>query len=135
MSEGKPRRRGRKRKPKFIRIESWRYKRLDEAWRAPKGIDSKARKSLKGWPRKPSIGYGTEKGLRKLHPSGKVEVIVSNVKEVEKLRGLDVVGRISAGVGRRKKREMTDKAKELGILLLNPLRERVLETESGTLGG
>ncbi|MGQ9514536.1 MAG: 50S ribosomal protein L32e [Thermoproteota archaeon] len=122
-----------RKKPKFIRVESWRYKRLDEAWRAPKGIDSKTRLGKKGWPKKPSIGYRIEKSLRGLHPSGKREVIVENLKDVEKLKGLDVVGRISAKVGRRKRRDITDRAKELGVVLLNPLRERALE--SGSIGG
>ncbi|RLG67404.1 50S ribosomal protein L32e, partial [archaeon] len=27
-------------KPKFIRFESWRYKRLETGWRKPKGIDN-----------------------------------------------------------------------------------------------
>jgi large subunit ribosomal protein L32e len=122
-------------RPKFIRVESWRYKRLDESWRAPKGIDSKTRLGKKGWPKKPSIGYRIDKSLRGLHPSGKREVIVENLKDVEKLKGLDVVGRISAKVSRRKRREITDRARELGVVLLNPLRERVLESESRTLGG
>ncbi|MBO3802620.1 MAG: 50S ribosomal protein L32e [Candidatus Brockarchaeota archaeon] len=121
----------RKRKPKFARVESWRYKRLDEAWRAPRGIDSKTRIGRKGWPKKPSVGYGTDKRTRGLHPSGRREALVASVKDVEKLKGLDVVGRISAGVGRKTKREITDKAKELGIALLNPLRERALEAGAG----
>jgi large subunit ribosomal protein L32e len=41
-----------KRKPEFRRQESWRYKRVGESWRRPKGLDSKMRKEVKGWPRK-----------------------------------------------------------------------------------
>jgi len=36
--------------PKFRRQESWRYKRLKENWRKPRGIDNKMRKKVKGWP-------------------------------------------------------------------------------------
>ena len=33
-------------RPKFRRQESWRYKRLAENWRKPKGIDNKMRLTL-----------------------------------------------------------------------------------------
>ena len=58
-----------------------------------------------------------------------------NMKDLEALKGVDVVARISRGVGRKKRREITDKAKELGVALLNPLRERALEVEAGASGG
>jgi large subunit ribosomal protein L32e len=125
----------RAKRPRFVRIESWRYKRLDSSWRVPRGKDSKTRKSRKGWPLKPSIGYRASSRLRDVHPSGKREVAVVNLKELEALKGVDVVARISRRVGRRKRREITDKAKELGVALLNPLRERALEAEAGTAGG
>ena len=32
-----------KREPDFIRQESWRYVRVKESWRRPRGIDSKMR--------------------------------------------------------------------------------------------
>jgi len=122
-------------RPRFVRIESWRYTRLDSSWRVPRGKDSKSRKSKKGWPRKPSIGYRTSRSLRGIHPSGKREVAVENVNDIEKLKGTDAIGRISSRVGRKKRREITDKAKELGVALLNPLKERALEVETGTSGG
>lgn len=134
MIESAATRKRRMKKPRFVRIESWRYGRLDERWRAPRGKDSKTRKSKKGWPPMPSIGYRTGNGRRDIHPSGKREVLVENLNDIEKLKGLDVVGRISGRVGRKKRREMTDGAKELGVVLLNPLRERALEAEPGTPG-
>ena len=57
-------------KPKFRRQESWRYKRIDESWRRPRGIDSKMRMKVKGWPPSPNIGYRTPREIRNLHPSG-----------------------------------------------------------------
>jgi large subunit ribosomal protein L32e len=137
LAEGPASRRTRSRakRPRFRRIESWRYKRLDSSWRAPRGKDSKTRKSRKGWPLKPSIGYRASGTSRGIHPSGKREVAVMNVKDLEALKGADVVARISRGVGRKKRREITDKAKELGVGLLNPLRERALEVEAGASGG
>jgi large subunit ribosomal protein L32e len=137
MSERTPAgvRRRRAKRPRFVKLESWRYKRLKGGWRAPKGIDSKTRKAKKGWPPKPAVGYGTARKWRNVHPSGKREVVVENLREVENLKGLDVVGMISGRVGRKKRREITDKAKELGVMLLNPLKERALEAEATTRGG
>ena len=134
MSEGAVKRKRGIKRPRFVRVESWRYSRLDESWRAPRGKDSKTRTSRKGWPSMPSIGYRTGNERRDIHPSGKREALVENLKDIEKLKGLDVIGRISGRVGRKKRREMTDRAKELGVVLLNPLKERVLEEEAGTPG-
>jgi len=132
LSEGAATRKRGMKVPRFVRVESWRYSRLDERWRAPMGKDSKTRKSKKGWPPMPSIGYRRGKGTRDIHPSGKREALIENLKDVEELKGLDVIGRISGRVGRKKRREMTDRAKELGVVLLNPLKERALEAEPGT---
>ena len=38
------------RTPYFRRFESWRFVRLDDPWRKPKGIDNHERLSVKGWP-------------------------------------------------------------------------------------
>ena len=54
---------GRK-KPRFRRQESWRYKRVTDRWRKPHGIDSKMRKKIKGWPTSPTTGYRSPKRTR-----------------------------------------------------------------------
>ena len=47
-------------RPKFIRPESWRYKRLETTWRKPKGIDNHQRKQKsRGRPGLVKVGYGT----------------------------------------------------------------------------
>src|ERR1051326_2344523 len=58
------------RRPKFVRQESWRYDRLAENWRKPKGKDNKMRKQVSGVPRIVKIGYRGPKKARGLHPSG-----------------------------------------------------------------
>ncbi|NIQ32723.1 MAG: 50S ribosomal protein L32e, partial [Nitrososphaeria archaeon] len=52
------------RKPKFARQESWRYKRVNERWRKPKGGSSRMRRRKSGLPPIVSIGYGTPKAER-----------------------------------------------------------------------
>src|SRR5512138_261329 len=106
-------------KPNFKRQEWFRYKKLGEKWRKAKGKTSKTRRYEKGKPAMPSIGYGSPKATRGLHPSGYKDVLVSNITELENLDPATQAGRISATVGKRKKEVMLEKAKELGIKILN----------------
>ena len=107
--------------PRFIRQESWRYVRIKENWRRPRGKDSKMRLKKKGYPKMPTIGYRTPKLVRGRHPSGFVEVLVHNVEEVKKLvSDPDKQAiRIAATVGRRKRLEIIKYADEHGIRVLN----------------
>ncbi len=109
-----------KRRPEFVRQESWRYKRVKPSWRRPRGIDSKMRMEVKGWPKRVKVGYRGPKAVRSLHPSGYKEVLVHNVKELEKLDPETEAARIAHTVGARKRREILKRAKELGIKVLNP---------------
>ena len=107
-------------KPDFRRQESWRYKRVEESWRRPRGIDSKMRKKKKGWPRSVEIGYRSPKKTRNLHPSGYVEALVYNVDDVEEVDSKTQAIRIAHTVGMRKRVEISARAEERGIRVLNP---------------
>jgi large subunit ribosomal protein L32e len=114
----------RRKKPKFRRQESWRYKRVKDTWRKPHGIDSKMRKKVKGWPASPTTGYRSPKKTRGLHPSGFVEI---RVHSVEDLGGIDPelqAIRIARTVGGRKRVEILALAEEKGIYVLNPRTAR-----------
>jgi len=117
----------RKKLPKFRRQESWKYAKLSESWRRPKGLDNKMRKDIKGVPPRVKVGYRTPRDIRGLHPSGLRPLIVSDVEQLERLKGQDLIVVISSRVGRRTKRAMTDKAKSLGLRIANPFREEVFE--------
>lgn len=116
-----------RKKPTFRRQESWRYKRLKETWRRPRGLDNKVRRKVKGWPQAPSSGYRGPKESRGLHPSGFREVRVFNVDD---LSGVDPdleAVRIAHTVGGRKRIEIVNRAKEMGIHILNPREFKELE--------
>jgi large subunit ribosomal protein L32e len=118
-----------KRRPAFIRPESWRYDRLKPEWRKPKGLDNKVRKSKKGWPRRAKVGYRGPVISRYLHPSGHFEVIVHNQEELESLVPGRDVARIGRTVGARKRGTILTRAKELGIGVLNPTGLRTVESK------
>ena len=121
-------------KPDFKRQESWRYKRVEKSWRRPRGIDSKMRKKVKGWPRSPEVGYRSPKETRGLHPSGYEEVLVRNVDDVRKVDPKTQVIRIAHQIGARKRVEISAIADELEIRVLNPRRAVEVEEEVEELG-
>jgi len=108
-----------RREPDFIRQESWRYVRIKENWRRPRGIDSKMRLKKKGYPKMPDIGYGSPKLVRGLHPSGFREVLVYNPSQLDNLDPSREAIRIAHSVGKKKRMEIIKKAEELGIRVLN----------------
>ena len=117
------------RKPDFVRQESWRYVRVKESWRKPRGMDSKMRLQKKGWPPIVKVGYRGPAKARGLHPSGFREVLVHNVEELERLDPAKEAARIAHTVGLKKKLEIMRRAEELGIYVLNPPRLPVEEEE------
>lgn len=114
------RKRLKSKKPRFRRQESWRYKRVSEVWRKPRGMDSKMRKKKKGWPKSVEIGYRGPKAARGLHPSGYIEVLIHTVDDVEKVNPKTQAIRIAHTVGARKRIEITARAGERDIHVLNP---------------
>jgi large subunit ribosomal protein L32e len=110
-------------KPSFRRQESWRYKRIHENWRRPRGVTSKMRKEESGSPAKVKAGYGSTAATRGLHPRGLVESRVWRESELEQLDPKIHIVRIAAQVGERKRRGIVDKAKQLNFHIANPGKE------------
>lgn len=107
-------------RPRFIRQESWRYDRLAENWRKPKGKDNKMRKQTSGMPALVKVGYRSPKAARGLHPSGYRDILIHNTNELVRLDPKRDAARIAHTVGKRKRIEIINKAIELGIKVLNP---------------
>ncbi|MDI6708050.1 MAG: 50S ribosomal protein L32e [Candidatus Thermoplasmatota archaeon] len=106
-------------KPNFKRQEWFRYKRLGEKWRSPKGIHSKLKRHFKYRIDVPSIGYGSPKLVRGLHNLGFKEVVVHNIKELESINPKLEAARIAHNVGTRKRLALEKRADELAIRVLN----------------
>ena len=110
-------------KPSFRRQESWRYKRLPENWRRPRGVTSKMRKEESGFPAKVKAGYGTAAATRGLHPRGLVERRVWRMAELDGLDPKIHIIRIAAQVGEKKRLGIVEKAKQLNLHIANPGKE------------
>ena len=108
-----------KKKPKFVRPESWRYYRLKESWRRPRGLDHKIRRKVKGWPAGVSVGYRGPKIARGLHPSGYREVLVHNSEELKNVDPKTQAVRIAHTVGKRNRAKIITEARREKITILN----------------
>ena len=107
------------RRPAFKRQEWFRYSKLGEKWRKPKGIHSKMKRGLKRRPPMVDIGFRGPKSVRDLHPSGFEEVMVYNVDGLEGIDPKKQAVRIGGTVGTKKRIAIEDRADELGIRVLN----------------
>ena len=143
MAEKKPsisrkllrlRKRAKQKKPEFLRSESWRYSKMSESWRRPRGLDHKMRRKIKGWPPMVSTGYKGPKVARGLHPSGFREVLVHNVKEICEVDPTIQVARIAHAVGKKKRLLMVAEAKKRKLQILNPGIEETGEEVAENLG-
>jgi len=107
-------------RPRFVREESWRYKRVKGSWRSPRGKTSRVRRSKKGWPAVVKVGYGKAKHMKGIHPSGLREVIVQRAQDLAKVNPETQAVRIAHTVGENKRALILDEAKKLNIKVLNP---------------
>ena len=111
-----------KRRKKFIRHQSDRYRKLMPNWRKPKGIDNRVRRRFKGQFLMPSIGYGSAKATKHMLPDGFRKVLVHNVKELEVLmmQNRHFCGEIAHAVSSKKRKQIVERAQQLSIKLTNP---------------
>jgi len=125
------RKRAKKKKPNFVRHEGWRYKRLSEGWRRPRGLDNRMRRKIKGWPPTVNVGYRGPKVARGLHPSGYKEVLVYNTNDLEEIDPKTQAIKIAHTVGKRKRAKILVEARKKKIIVLNvkEVKEVVEEKE------
>jgi large subunit ribosomal protein L32e len=113
------RRKAKRKKPDFERQEGYRYKRLKECWRRPRGRHSKLRKSEKARGRKPGTGYMSPAAVRGLTGQGLEAVLVSNRDDVLKMDPKKQAAVIRSAVGKKKRMEIISEAEKRQIRLLN----------------
>lgn len=106
--------------PRFVRQESWRYIRVKEGWRRPRGKNSKMRLGMRGWPKTAKIGYKQSQKKRGLHPSGLEEIIVRRPADLEKINAKTQIVKISHTVGERNRIAIMERAQALELTVANP---------------
>ncbi len=106
-------------KPTFKRQEHWRYKKLGDSYRRPRGKLSKRRRYQARKPAMARVGYRCPKATRGLHPSGYNDVLVENVEQLKALNPEADAARIGATVGKRKRQLIEAEAKNIGVKILN----------------
>lgn len=106
-------------RPRFVRQESWRYDRLAENWRKPKGKDNKMRKQKSGVPAIVKVGYRGPRDARGLHPSGYTDNVVYNSADLAGLDPKKDAVRLARTVGTRKRKEIIEQAVKAKFKILN----------------
>ncbi len=116
----KVRKRQKSKKPNFIQTDQHKKKRLKKYWRRPKGLQNKKRRYILGKGEMARVGFGSPVAVKGLHPSGFQDVLMSRVQDLDELDPSTQAVRIARTVGQRKRMEIVNKARSLGLKILNP---------------
>ena len=110
-----------KRTKKFVRHQSDLFIRVKSSWRKSRGIDSRVRRKFKGSIPHPSVGYGSDKITRNIHPHGFKTVVINNVAELEMLmmHNRTYAATVSKSVSSRVRRAIVERAEQLAIRVSN----------------
>ncbi len=108
-----------RRRVEFRRQEWFRYKRLGESWRKPRGKHSKQREQQNRRPPIVDAGFRGPVSVRGLHPSGYREILVHTPAELDSIDRTRFAVRIGSDVGSRKREMIETRADELSLKILN----------------
>ena len=111
-----------KRTKKFARHQSDQFIRIrDSSWRKPKGIHGRVRRRFKGAIPMPSVGYGSDKATRNIHPNGFKSVVINNVAELEMLmmHNRTYAATVAKSVSSRVREQIIRRAEQLAIRVTN----------------
>jgi large subunit ribosomal protein L32e len=106
-------------KPTFIRQDANKKPSLPQAWRKPRGRQSKMRLNKRGYNRTPSTGWSSPSEVKGLSPEGLLPVVVATVAELERLDAKQHGLVLSATLGNKKRELLLTKAKEKGLKIIN----------------
>lgn len=120
------RNRMKKKKPGFFR-RNWNSKKKIEktTWRKARGTDNKQRVKLKGYAVKPSQGFRSPADVRGLHKSGLIQVIVSNIKQLDSLTNNHGII-LSARLGDKKRKSLISECQKRKLTIINLDAEKAI---------
>ena len=110
-----------KRIKKFPRFQADRFKRMNQAWRKPRGIDGRVRRKFKGSTLMPSIGYGSDKKTRYRMKNGFYKFLVQGPNDLDMLlmHNEKYAIEIAHNVGAKKRKEIVERADQLRLTVTN----------------
>merc|ERR1712195_428392 len=110
-----------KRMKKFPRFQADRFKRMNQSWRKPRGIDCRVRRKFKGSTLMPSIGYGSNKKTRFRSKNGFYKFLVQSPADLQMLlmHNEKYAVEIAHNVGAKKRKEIVERADQLKLFVTN----------------
>merc|ERR1712194_768638 len=110
-----------KRVKKFPRFQADRFKRMNQAWRKPRGIDGRVRRKFKGSTIIPNIGYGSDKQTRHRLRNGFYKFLVRTTTDLEMLlmHNEKYAVEIAHNIGAKKRKEIVERADQLRLFVTN----------------
>lgn len=106
--------------------------RMRTGWRKPKGIDNRVRRKFGGTAIMPKIGYGSNKKTRHMCPNGFYKFNVEQLSDLEMLvmHNDKFCVEISKGVSARKRKDIVERAAQLGLFVTNKYARLATEEAS-----
>jgi len=119
-----------RKRPRFVRQAAYRYGRVgrDEAWRRPRGLQSKQRRHYGYRAKIVRVGYRSPAAVRGLTPGGFRPVLVRTRDELDGLDARRDAAIVARTVGTRRRLVLEEEARRLGIRVLNPVVKEREET-------
>lgn len=108
-----------RKRPIFRREDCNKLKSVDPSWRRPTGTHSKVRHQRKGHVLRIKTGYRSPAEIRGSHKSGLFPIMVFAVSNLDSIRKETHGAIIASGVGLRNKVLILQRAKQLGVRVLN----------------
>lgn len=115
----------RKKKPGFKRQEGYRFVKLKDTWRRPRGRHSKLRKGEKARGKKPSIGYRSPEEARGKTKNGFIPRYVSNVSDLKNIDAKNEAIVIRKTVGKKKRMGIILEAEKKNIQTVNAYKFKI----------
>jgi len=106
-------------RPTLRRHDSHKKSALKSAWRKPRGLQNKIRLQKKGYTVTNNLGWASPNKVRGLNNQGLKPIVISNIKELEKINPKQESVILSSTVGAKKKAVILERAKALKIMVDN----------------
>ena len=114
---------------KFTRFQAHQFKRMNPAWRKPRGIDCPVRRRYKGTIKQPKIGYGSNKKTAHKLKNGFYKFLVTCPQDIEMLlmHNGKYAAELASNLSAKTRKAVVARADQLNVCVVN--RNARLSTE------